>query len=250
MGAFINLHKINGIYCGEAKIKTVYIGDKVIYKSDVIDPEYNYFVFEITPSNGGLTIELGDYRAGDETVWDGYTNWGDGTKDTLRTHTYDRPGIYTVKTKWMLLTKDKYDTYFFRNLTVRQSLIGCDNININITDMRHLFYSCNMLEYADLSRLDTSNITDMRYMFCYCSRLEKLNMDGWDTSNVTNMARMFYFCQKLTPIVSHFNVSRVTDFQYMFAWCKCLDSSQFSNWRISSSANTYCMFDCSNYKPR
>lgn len=247
MGAIINLHNISNVYCGGAKIKTVYAGDKVVYQSDAIDPEYNYFVFELSDGHGGHVINLADYRAGDETKWDGYTDWGDGTRDKLTTHTYESYGIYTVKTKWMIYNKGIHDGYY-ADYSVQQSIIGCDNININITDMRYLFRACWCLEYADLSRLDTSNITDMREMFYNCYSLEKLNMEGWDTSNVTNMNHMFYNCKKLTPIVSHFDVSRVTDFQRMFANCQCLDSSQFSNWHISSGANTYGMFDGSNYE--
>jgi surface protein len=231
MGAFINLHKINGIYCGEAKIKTVYIGDKVIYKSDVIDPEYNYFVYQCKPNTGMHTVELADNRMGDETAWDGYTNWGDGTKDKLKTHTYDKPGIYTVKTKW----KAGFEY-------MGAVLIGCDNLNINLTDASFLFSGHDMLKYADLSRLDTSKFTNMESMFKNCINLEELNIEGWDTSNVTNMRYMFYYCQKLTPIVSHFNVSRVTDFSNMFAGCKCLDGGQFSNWDTSSAEYMYCMF--------
>lgn len=239
MGAIINSNNIKGIYCGEVKIKTVYAGDKVVYKSDAIDPTYNYYVCQCKPNTGMHLVELGNNRMGDETEWDGYTDWGDGTIDKLRTHVYENPGIYTVKTKWAA---------GFPYLGAE--LIGCDNININITDVSRLFYNRNMLKYADLSRLDTSKFTDMEYMFYNCSSLEELNMEGWDTSNVIDMAYMFYNCKKLTPIVSHFDVSRVTDFQRMFAWCKCLDSNQFRNWRISSSANTHGMFECSNYESR
>lgn len=244
MGAIINSNNIKDIYCGEVKIKTVYAGDKVVYKSDAIDPTYNYFVLKVSKTDLYNTVSLQDYRAGDETEWDGYTDWGDGTRDKLRTHKYENPGIYTVKTKWMITKVIKVDENN-DNLGISSLggvLIGCDNINTNITEAKYLFWCCKYLKYADLSRLDASKFTDMEYMFYNCSSLEELNMDGWDTSNVTDMRHMFYNCKKLTPQVSHFNTSKVVDFGWMFEGCENLDGSQFTDWDTSSAEYMNDMF--------
>lgn len=245
MGALINSNNISNIYCGGTKIKTIYAGDKVVYKSDAIDPTYNYFVLKVGKTGLHNTVSLQDYRAGDETEWDGYTDWGDGTRDKELAHIYEKPGIYTIKTKWMITKVIKVDenndnlgtSYFLKEM-----LIGCDNINTNITDVRYLFWHCGGLKYADLSRLDVSKFTDMAYMFYYCSSLEELNMEGWDTSNVINMRYMFSHCEKLTPQVSHFNTSKVIDFMRMFEHCSCLDGSQFTDWDTSSAKYMTAMF--------
>lgn len=231
MGAIINSNNIKGIYCGEVKIKTVYAGDKVVYKSDAIDPTYNYYVYQCMPNTGMHEVVLQNHKAGDMTEWDGYTDWGDGTRDKLRTHVYENPGIYTVKTKWIA---------GFEYLGA--TLIGCDNININITDAEGLFAGRNILEYADLSRLDTSKLTSMRSMFKSCWSLKELNMEGWDTSNVIDMSHMFRGCEKLTPQVSHFNTSKVVDFGWMFYGCQNLDGSQFKDWDTSSAEYMNNMF--------
>ena len=121
-------------------------------------------------------------------------------------------------------------------------LIGCDNINKNITDVSYLFYLCRNLKRVDMSRFRTNNITDMSYMFNGCYDLETLNMKGWNTSNVTNTRNMFRNCEKLTPKVSHFNMSNVIDAEYMFYGCKALDGSQFLDWRLSSANILASMF--------
>lgn len=199
MGAIINLHNISNIYCGGTKIKTVYAGDKVVYKSDAIDPEYNYYVFKYIPNTGMHIVELVEYRAGDETEWDGYTDWGDGTRDKELVHIYEKPGIYTVKTKWMIHRKETYPNHYaVASLHTIQGLIGCDNININITDLCHLFRGCWYLEYVDMSRFDISNITNMDYMFCDCIVLEEIRgIENWDMTNVTSTHDMFRNCKKL-----------------------------------------------------
>jgi surface protein len=233
MGALNNFKDIRDIYIGDSKIKAVYKGKQLIYKSDNINPSYNYFVFNINSQQQGDTVlELKEDRRGDTTSWDGLTDWGDGTIDSKLSHTYENNGTYTVKTKWM------YSTY----IEHRHKLVGCDNINKNITDVVGLFSNCKYLKYVDMSRFGTRHITDMNHMFYNCYRLETLNMKGWDTSNVVDMSYMFYNCEMLTPRVSHFNVSNVKEFHSTFYNCRAIDGSEFKYWRTSSAESFACMF--------
>ena len=231
MGIFTNLKNIKNIFCNGSEIQTVYVNRQIVYQSDEIDSAYNYFVFQVSPT-AGKTIELSDDRRGDTTSYDGLTDWGDGTIDSKMTHTYDNNGTYIVKTKWMLK----------KTSSVLQTLIACNNVNKNITDVTSLFSGCKYLRTVDMSRFKTNHITDMSFMFDGCTSLESVNMKGWNTAYVTNMSRMFYNCHKLIPQVSHFNVSRVTNMQSMFTYCESIDGSQFKNWDVSSAINMALMF--------
>lgn len=220
---------ISKLYLGTSQIVKVYLGDTLIYggsssggeDDDIdpnIDPTYNYFVFDTSLAD--TTINLYDYRAGDTTDWDGITDWGDGTTDTELKHTYATDGTYTVKTKYML-NGNRTNAGF---LNTRNMLIGCDNINKNITTFSYLFYNSPNLSYAkirnfndgtitaaintfngcssltelDLSKLNTDNITSMYQMLYNCSSLALLNISGWNTSNVTNSEKMLAGCPNLT----------------------------------------------------
>ena len=226
---YVGGNVISNIYLGNEKITKVYLGDTLIYggsssggeDDDIdpnIDPTYNYFVFDTSLAD--TTINLYDYRAGDTTGWDGITDWGDGTTDTKLEHTYATDGTYTVKTKYML-NGNRTNAGF---LNTRNMLIGCDNINKNITVFSYLFYNSPNLSYAkirnfndgtitaaintfngcssltelDLSKLNTDNITSMYQMLYNCSSLALLNISGWNTGNVTNSEKMLTGCPNLT----------------------------------------------------
>ena len=50
MGASINSNNIKSIYYGGSKIKTVCLGDTVVYQSDSVmvdDASYNHYVFDV-----------------------------------------------------------------------------------------------------------------------------------------------------------------------------------------------------------
>lgn len=237
-------NNVKDIYYDGKKIGTVYANGKVLYRSQtsqiVIDPTYNYYVFDVSKTDDN-TITLQENKAGDTTAWDGYTDWGDGTVSRGVSHTYKRKGIYIVKTKWMInsvYTGGGYDTSDYKS---KEALVGCKNINVNITIFASLFYDCCYMRYADLSRLDVSNVESMKDMFYHCFSLKKLNLDGWDTSNVQDMSGMFDQCAQLKPQVSHFNTSKVTNMRYMFYGCQ-LDGSHFKNWNVSKVTNTAYMF--------
>lgn len=246
MGASINSNNIKSIYYGGSKIKTVYLGDTVVYKSDSviaddsIDPSYNYYVYEAL---SGDVVELDNSRRGDTTEWDGYTYWGDGTVDNLLTHTYNSSGIYTIKTKW--------------TMSANIWLIGCDGINKNMTDVSKMFRDFKYLKTVDLSNLNP-DITDVSYMFYNCTRLT--NVYNINTSNITNMSYMFYNCDNLDGSqFKDWDVSKVERMSYMFKGATITNCLDLSNWDVSNVAWMSGMFngctakdfiDISNWKLR
>lgn len=251
MAINIGNSSINSIYIGDTAVKSVYLGDNLVYSKQTepeigIDNTYNTFVFDTSKSSVNIVM-LQNYRAGDETEWDGLTDWGDGTINTELTHQYSKEGIYTVKTKYMLVDTTGASITYEGNTT--DMLIECININKNVTDydllfyncinlsnvhtsnfytsnvttMRRTFFGCEKLKSLDLSGWDVSNVTNMYETFRACTLLESLNLTGWNTSNVTTMYGMFMYCASLEIInVSFFNISKVKRMDYMFAYCNTL----------------------------
>ena len=95
--------------------------------------------------------------------------------------------------------------------------------------MSYMFSGCNALKAIDLSKFNTKNVTDMRYMFYKCN-LENIDLSSFDTTSVTNMSYMFSGCYNLKNIdLSKFNAMNVTDMSYMFFNCnlKTIDFTGF-----------------------
>ena len=208
----------------------------------VYDSSMNIFIFDTTKTPNNLTVTLDNDKGGDGTVWDGVTDWGDGTLDTNTSHTYTNDGIYLVKTKYKMLLDENLDEFY----DTRNKLIDCLEINKNITDMSSFFYSCNNLTTFDISNFNTTKVTNMNNMFNSCSNLTTLDVSNWDTSNVTDMNNMFSWCDKLTTLdVSNWNTSNVTNMSYMFSGCSLI-TLDASNWDTSNVTNMYYMFNNCN----
>ena len=200
---------------------------------------YNVYEFTVNGSSSYYRkITLNTDRRGDTTAWDGYTDWGDGTKDTNSSHTYSSNKTYIVKTKYSLAsTTGNINSQTYNYLT------NVLNINSNITNMAYLFYDCSKLTELDISNLDTSNVTTMSYMFSGCTALTSLDISSFNTSNVTDMYGMFNSCTALTELdISNLDTSNVTTMKYMFRNCNKLTSLNMSNLNTSNVTDMYGMF--------
>lgn len=62
--------------------------------------------------------------------------------------------------------------------------------------------------------VDKVSFTDTSYTFNNCQSLTNLDLSNFDTSKVTCMNRMFYDCSNLTLDCSHWNVDKVTSYDY------------------------------------
>ena len=234
---------IKDIYLGGDRVQSIYLGHTLVYGSGPINPAYNYYVFDTSLVEGSTTVSLYYYRAGDETEWDGYTDWGDGIVNTEYTHTYATDGIYTVKTKWMI----NYPYHIVSDYTTFAMLTKCLNVNKNITEFRGLFRYCSNLESVNFAINYVYSANDnMSEMFRLCSSLTSIEMPNFNTFNVTNMNSMFESCYALTNInLSSFNTSNVTDMGDMFRNCQSLNSLDLSNFNTHSVTNmSYMFYDC------
>ena len=120
-----------------------------------------------------------------------------------------------------------------------------------ITDMKNMFYDCDLLDSFVSYNFDTSKVSDMSNMFRRCLNL--IDVKGIkDTSNVTNMSNMFRDCKNLTYInnISNWNLSKVKDLSYMFYKCSNLPNiSEYLLWDTSNVTNMSHLFDeCSSFE--
>ena len=220
MAITIGNSSIRDIYLGNSKINSVFLGDVLVYGNLANDPEdtYNKFVFDTSKAINGIqpVVTLQDYRAGDTTHWNGYTDWGDGTVNKELSHRYTTSGIYTVKTKYMINDSDGNNDNYTSRMFIR-----CDAINKNIRDLSYLFYECDNLTSINLSNLDKSLYYKAEYafyktsydglnerceldlsglklsgsvshMFGYNNGIETLNLSGFDMTKAINTSYMFY----------------------------------------------------------
>ena len=275
MAINIGSSSIKDIYIGDTSVKAVYLGDNLVYSNESepstgINKAYNYFVFDTTKvndteSSAARSIGFREYRAGDETAWDGLTDWGDGTVNNEMTHQYAKDGIYTVKTKWAIngATATAGDILYTGDMLIR-----CENINKNITSLDYFFSTCKNLTYIN-TNFDSSKVTSMNQTFIMCSSLTSLDLSGWNTSNMTKIYRVFDQCSELTSLnlsgwnttcmtsgmdmfssceklrsldLSSWNVDNVTDMRYMFGYCYNLTSLNLSGWNMDNVTNTTKMF--------
>ena len=98
----------------------------------------------------------------------------------------------------------------------------------------------------DFNCIDTSEITDMSNLFGdIVNNIYKINFDvsKWDVSNVTNMEFMFLNCKSFEgKCLENWNVSNVENMKYMFYSCKDFDCD-LSSWDVSKVKDMDNMFD-------
>ena len=81
-------------------------------------------------------------------------------------------------------------------------------------------------------------------MFSSCESLTSLDLSSFDTSNVTDMNFMFYYCKKLETIVfsNKFLTSNVKKMNSMFSSCESLTSLDLSSFDTSNVTDMMHMF--------
>lgn len=228
------------------------------------DEKYNYL--EIAVSDSLKTISLAQYVDDNDNLEPlSETYWGDGTIDSLNSHTYTKAGNYLIKTRLQPNNKFFDTTYSSKNdelirkiANVRNDITSlekfcCGCINLiqfksvtgikNVTNLKDMFYGCRSLINIDLSNLDTTKVTNMSGLFRLCESLENVDISNFDTSQVTDMSYIFYFCGALKKLnLSSFNTSKVTNMHHMFNSCGNLTELNLVNFDTSQVTNMSCMF--------
>lgn len=92
------------------------------------------------------------------------------------------------------------------------------------------------------------NITSLENAFSLTTRSDFSGLENWDVSHITNMNYLFQNCKSFTgKEIKNWNVSSVASMREMFRNCKKFNAN-LSKWNISNVKDTNEMFaGCSNF---
>ncbi|WP_121665913.1 BspA family leucine-rich repeat surface protein [Mesonia aquimarina] len=196
-------------------------------------------------------------------------DFGDGTVENNVTgdvsHTYNSSGIYTVS-----ITGDFpricFGNYWFTTsnmedkiasveqwgdiqwYSMSEAFYGCDNLNINatdipdlsqVTDMSSMLREVNFIN-SSINNWDVSNVTNMSYLFAYADSFNQ-PLDNWDVSSVINMESMFWEAYSFNQSIDNWDVSNVTNMVGMFSNAAAFNQD-IENWDVSNVTNMAGMF--------
>lgn len=163
--------------------------------------------------------------------YDFQIDWGDGVVEhNWVIHTYDMPGIYTVKIKGSfprIRFPDDSRSYDNKKL-IRIKQWG----SIPWETMNGAFNNCEGLigDYTDSP--DLSGVTDLSHMFSGASAFNQ-QVDNWDVSHVKNMSAMFEDATAFNQELNSWDTSNVTDMSFMFSGTKSFNQ-RVDEWNVSS----------------
>ncbi len=202
-------------------------------------------------SNGVLTFFYDDQYANKEgSLYDvAYHYTSDG----------DKPGWFYVRSRITKVVFDdsfsKYNptstAYWFNGLANLTAVEGIEHLTTKyVTDMSHMFASCEALKRVNVSDFLTGDVNDFSYMFSGCHQLDSLDVSCFNTVKATSMAGMFNECRSLTNVdVTGFATTNVTTFSEMFRECSSLSELFLTNFVTSKVVDMGNMFNsCTNLK--
>ena len=88
----------------------------------------------------------------------------------------------------------------------------------------------------DASVLDVSNVTNFASTLQHCTSLKSLDLSTWDTSNAISFNSMLYGCSNLEELILFNDVSKCTNFNYIFSGCHSIVTLDLTKWEVLPSA--------------
>lgn len=208
--------------------------DSLFVDCNLFSPDAFITTWEVDVTNG-LNISI-------PTTGTGYQyniDFGDGTALGSQTgdasHTYDSPGVYTVR-----ITGDFPRIYFY-NSGMEEKLQTIEQWGIiEWQSMENAFNGCTSLVINATDAPDLSQVTDMSWMFSQCESLNQ-PLNHWDVSNVTNMSFLFNGATIFNQDLSNWDVSNVSDMSSMLGLAEAFNQP-LNNWDVSSVTNMTGLF--------
>jgi hypothetical protein len=161
-------------------------------------------------------------------------DFGDGyVTDNIHgnvSHTYEEPGIYTVK------IAGDFPRIFFSISTHKDKILSVDQWgDIEWHSKRHAFLGCSNLEINATDAPNLTQVTDMSYAFSNTGAFNQ-SINHWDVSNVINMEGMFESATLFNQSLDNWNVANVTDMSDMFKNAT-LFNQDLTNWTFNSAVS-------------
>ena len=120
--------------------------------------------------------------------------------------------------------------------------VNMDNWNLELVEM----FSGWINECQNLKKMSLKNwkIHNILPIFNYASNLEIIDVTGWDTSNVTNFSYLFAYCRNLYNIegITTWDTGSALDMSNMFNDCRKIKSLDLSNFNTENVSSFYEMF--------
>lgn len=204
-------------------------------------------------------------------------NWGDGQHSHVMTagarsasHTYRRPGTYTIEivgeisawsfadfphSKDQLIAVDDLGDVGWRDLS--GAFANCRNLQtvvggntVAVTDMSELFSGAVKVK-PDVGSWEVGQVRDLSGIFAGAISAEP-DVSDWDTSQVNNMSRAFAGASAAQPQVQNWNYARVRDMAGMFMGVTLTTElySEMLSQLNRTSQQTAVHFDAGNSKYR
>ena len=124
-------NQVSSLFLGNKQVVAAYKGTELVFSSGLTQ---NIYVFDTSLiSDSHKTITLSKSLRGD-TSSNPITDWGDGTKDNLLTHTYVEDGVYTVRSKYGINGAKIIEGKEINSESYRKSL----DYSLDINDYSHV----------------------------------------------------------------------------------------------------------------
>jgi surface protein len=197
-----------------------------IYSYDEVTNRKNYIIntFNWTITDGGnrplitqpLTIQ---YKTliGDKTISlplfgnvDVDVDWGDGKFVSVYTsgvisHTYDVPGIFTVK---IYNSLEQFGNGVEGYTNANKVFKVIDFGNINITSLSGAFN--NAINLIQVPTTIPSTLTDISYLFFEATKFNDPNIISWNVQNIIDISYIFFNAKKFNQPLDNWNTSNHT----------------------------------------
>ena len=222
--------------------------------------------------NDILTITLGKYISFDT----GVINWGDGTVTdrTQLSHTYDKPGVYIIKTKTQpggigygtcadfqkcMVEILQYPTdysprgvcYNCKNVVSARIENNIINSRTRSGDIHTIFTGSPKLKDVILTFAEDVYPTGANGIFMGCSSLETVDLSTLNISKMEMMGNWFRGCSNLTSVTGLMPVTSYTkQISGVFQGCENLDLNGIegiSEWDVSGVTDFSNCFADSTY---
>ena len=177
----------------------------VVAPSSTID-----FVFDTTiPGGSGVGNLVLPMSAG-KTV-----DWGDGTVNTLNTHTY-----LTPTTNHEVKIFDSVSDFRYNDGGDCKKLISisCAVHQFFTINSSGTFFGCENAVSFDIANPMTTGF-NLASTFRQCSSATTINTSTWDTALIQNFAGMFFDCFLANPPVGNFDMGLADNINNMFRNC-------------------------------